>query len=58
MNMEARVWVKITMHAIFLGLQFLEITRDRVCLAYAVMMRVELNIGAIYKFSMRKSRVH
>lgn len=58
MNREARVWIKIIMHAIFLGMHFIEITRDRVCFVYVFMTGVELNIRTIYKASMRKARAH
>lgn len=34
------------------------VTRGRVCLAYALITEAELNFGAIFKSSMRKTRVH
>ncbi|KAG5615718.1 hypothetical protein H5410_015542 [Solanum commersonii] len=36
----------------------LGITRDKVCLVYALMTNTELNIGAVLKSAMRKARVH
>ncbi|KAH0655763.1 hypothetical protein KY285_030645 [Solanum tuberosum] len=55
---ETRVWLKVVMNCLIPGLHYIDITRDRVCLVYALMTGMELNIGAIVKFSMRKSRVH
>lgn len=57
-NREARLWIKIIMHLFFLAQHFTNITRDRVCLAYALMTVVELNFGAIFKSYMRKAHAH
>ncbi|KAG5604798.1 hypothetical protein H5410_026290 [Solanum commersonii] len=40
------------------GLHYTDITRGRVCLVYALLTGMELNIGVIMKSSMRKTRVH
>ncbi|KAG5605643.1 hypothetical protein H5410_027135 [Solanum commersonii] len=40
------------------GLHYTDIIRDRVCLVYALMTGMELNIGAIMNSSMWKARVH
>uniref|UniRef100_M1DK78 Putative plant transposon protein domain-containing protein n=1 Tax=Solanum tuberosum TaxID=4113 RepID=M1DK78_SOLTU len=55
---ETRVWLKVVMNCLILDLHYTYITRDRVCLVYALITGMELNIGAIIKSSMRKSRVH
>uniref|UniRef100_M1DNK7 Putative plant transposon protein domain-containing protein n=1 Tax=Solanum tuberosum TaxID=4113 RepID=M1DNK7_SOLTU len=41
-----------------LGLHYTDITRDRVCLVYALMTSTKLNIGAILKSIMKKACVH
>ena len=46
------------MNFLIMGLHYSDITRDRVCLVYALMTSMKLNIWAILKFSMRKARVH
>jgi len=40
------------------GLHYTDITRDRVCLVYALMIGTKQNIRAIVKSAMRKVRVH
>ncbi|KAK4733956.1 hypothetical protein R3W88_008217 [Solanum pinnatisectum] len=55
---EARVWLKIVMHYLILELHYTDITRDRVCLVYALMTATKVNIGVVLKSSMRKARVH
>ncbi|KAH0669439.1 hypothetical protein KY285_025463 [Solanum tuberosum] len=55
---ETRVWLKVVMNYLIPGLHYTDITCDRVCLVYALMTGMELNIGAIMKSSMRKARVH
>ncbi|KAG5610947.1 hypothetical protein H5410_022228 [Solanum commersonii] len=40
------------------GLHFIEVTRDRVCLAYALMKDLSINVGAVLKSSMQKANVH
>ncbi|KAG5605289.1 hypothetical protein H5410_026781 [Solanum commersonii] len=57
-NREARVWLKIVMNCLIPGLHFTEVMRDRVCLVYALMKDLPINIGAVLKSSMRKARVH
>ncbi|KAH0730170.1 hypothetical protein KY289_001358 [Solanum tuberosum] len=46
------------MNCLILGLHYTDITRDRVCLVYALMTSIELDIRAIVKSSMRKARIH
>uniref|UniRef100_M1DXG9 Putative plant transposon protein domain-containing protein n=1 Tax=Solanum tuberosum TaxID=4113 RepID=M1DXG9_SOLTU len=46
------------MNCLIPGLHYTDISRDRVCLVYALMTGMELNIGAIIKSSMRMARVH
>ncbi|KAK4706776.1 hypothetical protein R3W88_033685 [Solanum pinnatisectum] len=58
MNQEARVWLKIVMNYLILGLHFTEVTRDRVCLVYALMKDLPINVGTVLKSAMRKARVH
>ncbi|KAH0685764.1 hypothetical protein KY284_016317 [Solanum tuberosum] len=58
MNREARVWLKIVMNYLIPGLHFTEVTRDRVCLVYAVMKDLPINVGAVLKLVMRKARLH
>ncbi|KAH0729728.1 hypothetical protein KY290_000857 [Solanum tuberosum] len=55
---ETCVWLKVVMKYLIPSLYYIDITRDRVCLVYALMTGMELNIGAIIKSSMRKDRVH
>lgn len=55
---EMRVWLKIVMNCLIPGLNYTDITRDRVCLLYSLMTEIELNIGSIIKYAMRKARVH
>lgn len=55
---EARIWLKIMMHYLISGLHYTNINRDMVCLVYALMMAVEVNIGVVLKTAMRKARVH
>lgn len=58
MNREAHIWVKIVIHSLFLGKHFTVVMKDRVCLVYALMTGLELNIGIVLKSTMRKARVH
>ncbi|KAH0710902.1 hypothetical protein KY284_012329 [Solanum tuberosum] len=58
MNREARIWLKIVMNCLIPTLHFTEVTRDRVCLVYALMKDVPINVGAVLKSAMRKARVH
>ncbi|KAH0650056.1 hypothetical protein KY284_029968 [Solanum tuberosum] len=55
---ETRVWLKIVMNCLIPGLHYTDITRDRVCLVYALMTAIELNIGVVSKSAMQKARVH
>ncbi|KAG5614783.1 hypothetical protein H5410_014607 [Solanum commersonii] len=55
---ETHVWLKVVMNCLIPGLHYIDITRDRVCLVYALMTGMKLNIKAIIKSLMRKSRVH
>lgn len=55
---ETRVWLKNVMNCLIPGLHCTDITRDRVCLVYALMTNSKLNIGAIIKSTMQKFRVH
>ncbi|KAG5616546.1 hypothetical protein H5410_016370 [Solanum commersonii] len=55
---ETRVWLKVVMNCLIPGLHYIDITRDRVCLVYALMTGMELNTRAIIKSSIRKARVH
>ncbi|KAG5611121.1 hypothetical protein H5410_022402 [Solanum commersonii] len=56
MNREARVWLKIVMNCFIPGLHYTEVTRDRICLVYALMKNVPINIRAVLKLVMRKAR--
>ncbi|KAH0714807.1 hypothetical protein KY284_007712 [Solanum tuberosum] len=56
MNQEARVWLKIFMNCLIPGLHFTEVTRDHVCLLYALMKDLPINVGAMLKSAMRKAR--
>uniref|UniRef100_M1D8H2 Putative plant transposon protein domain-containing protein n=1 Tax=Solanum tuberosum TaxID=4113 RepID=M1D8H2_SOLTU len=55
---ETCICLKIVMNCLIPGIHFTDITRDMVCLVYALMTGTELNIRAIVKSAMRKSRVH
>ncbi|KAG5590955.1 hypothetical protein H5410_041469 [Solanum commersonii] len=58
MSRETRVWLKIVVNFLIPGLYYTDITRDRVCLVYALMTNTELNIGVVLKSTIRKARVH
>ncbi|KAH0761031.1 hypothetical protein KY290_017104 [Solanum tuberosum] len=58
MNREGRIWLKMVMNCLIPGLHFTEVTRDRVCLVYALMKDLPINVGAVLKLAMRKARVH
>ncbi|KAG5605372.1 hypothetical protein H5410_026864 [Solanum commersonii] len=55
---EMRVWLKVVINFLILGLHYTDITQDRVCLVYALMTPTELNIGVVLKSAMRKAQVH
>ncbi|KAG5631778.1 hypothetical protein H5410_003495 [Solanum commersonii] len=55
---ETRVWLKVVMNCLIPGLHYTNITRDRVCLVYALMIGTAVNIGAVLKSVMRKAQVH
>ena len=55
---EGSIWLKMVMNCLIPGLHCTDITRDRVCLVYALMTNSKLNIGAIIKSTMQKFRVH
>ncbi|KAH0758158.1 hypothetical protein KY290_021651 [Solanum tuberosum] len=57
-NREGWVWLKIIINCFIPGLYYTEVTRDRVCLVYALMKDVPISIGAVLKSAMRKARVH
>uniref|UniRef100_M1DBX8 Uncharacterized protein n=1 Tax=Solanum tuberosum TaxID=4113 RepID=M1DBX8_SOLTU len=46
------------MNCLISGFHYTDITRDRLCLVYALMIGTELNIQAIVKSAMCKARVH
>ncbi|KAG5611464.1 hypothetical protein H5410_022745 [Solanum commersonii] len=46
------------MYCFIPGLHYTEVTRDRICLVYALMKDVPISIGAVLKSAMRKARVH
>ncbi|KAG5596044.1 hypothetical protein H5410_037276 [Solanum commersonii] len=50
---EARVWLKIMMNYLIPRLHYTDITRDRVCLVYALMTPSELNIDIVLKSCIR-----
>lgn len=58
MNREACVWLKIVMNYLISGLYYVDITRDHVCLMYALMKGVKINVGAMLKSAIRKAKVH
>lgn len=58
MNREAQVWVKIVTRSFFLGQHFIAVMRDRVCLAYSLMIRMEINFDTIFRSAMHKVKVH
>lgn len=51
-------WLNIFLHFFFPGQHFINVTWDRVYLAYALMIGAELNFRSIFKSSMRKAQVH
>ncbi|KAG5586471.1 hypothetical protein H5410_046905 [Solanum commersonii] len=58
MIQEAWVRLKIVMNYLIPGLHYTNISRDRLCLVYALMTPTELNIGDVLKSAMRKAQVH
>lgn len=58
MNRETRVWVNIMTHSFFWGQHFTDVTRDRVCLVYALMTGMEINFGTILRSAIRKMKMH
>lgn len=58
MNQESRVWTQIIMHSLIPGLYFTDVTKDRVCLIYALRYGRVINFGAMLMSSMRKDRVY
>ncbi|KAG5577037.1 hypothetical protein H5410_057171 [Solanum commersonii] len=46
------------MNCLIPGLHFTEVTRDQVCLVYALMKDLPINVGTVLKLVMRKARVH
>lgn len=52
------MWLNIVMNYLIPGVHFTDITRDKVCLVYSLMMKTEINIGVILKYLMRKAVVH
>ncbi|XP_016577508.2 uncharacterized protein LOC107875339 isoform X2 [Capsicum annuum] len=58
MNREARLWAKIIYACLVHGTHMTAVTRDRVCIIYALMREdIELNVGAIIFSAMRKARL-
>lgn len=55
---ETHLWLKFVMNYLIPGLHYSNITREHVCLEYALMMNTDINIGAIIKLAMRKARVN
>ncbi|KAL3339362.1 hypothetical protein AABB24_028136 [Solanum stoloniferum] len=53
---DAQVWLKIIMNCLIPGLHYTNITRDRVCLVYALMTPTKLNIGDVLQSPKRKAR--
>lgn len=58
MNRVARVWLNIVVNWLILGLHFIEVTWDQVCLVYALMKSLPINIVVVLKSIMHKARVH
>lgn len=58
MNREARVWLKIVMNCLIYMFHFTKVKRYRVCLVYALMKDLPINVEAVLKSSIRKARVH
>lgn len=50
--------MKIANHSFFLGQHFTSVTRDKICLAYALMTGMDINFGTIFKSAMQKVKVH
>ncbi|KAG5576135.1 hypothetical protein H5410_056269 [Solanum commersonii] len=55
---ETQVWLKIVINCLLPGLHHIDITRDIVCLVYALMTPIKLNIGDVLKLTMKKASVH
>lgn len=58
MKREARIWLKIINACLIPGKEMTEISRDRVCLVYSLMIDVPINIDALVRIFMHKSRTH
>lgn len=58
MNRDVRVSTKIVMHILIPSLYFTNVTRDRVCVVYALMSGTNINFGVVLKSSMQKVQVH
>lgn len=58
MNQEVRVWSKIMMNCLNLGLHYINDTRDTVCLKYALMKDTNINIGAAFRLEKKKTQLH
>lgn len=58
MNREVGVWFKIVMNCFITGFHFTKVTPDRICLVYAVMTDLSIDIGAMLKSTIRKEGVH
>lgn len=57
-NREACVWHKIVCNYLIPKVHLIYVTRDHICLVYALMMQTNVNIGVVIKSVVRKARVH
>lgn len=58
MSKEAHVVLMIMMQAFLPGKHFTNITRDRACLMYVIMVAIQLNYKVIFRTTMRKMKTH
>ncbi|KAK4724170.1 hypothetical protein R3W88_026949 [Solanum pinnatisectum] len=49
MNRESWVWLKLVMNCLIQGLHFTKVTRDRVCLVYALMKDLPINMAQVHQ---------
>lgn len=59
MNRKARMWLKIIYLCLIIGKDMTEVTRDRVCLIYALMQEgFRINMGAVIISAMKNALFH
>ncbi|MCD9643790.1 hypothetical protein HAX54_031489 [Datura stramonium] len=57
LSREARPWLKIVCACLVPGKHVTHVTRERVCLVYALMTRMSINVGVLIKNVLKRARV-